>query len=167
MKKKLMVLLMVVVIAVMPSCSAENMQTETAAQTLTLTPGALTAEYKEKDLDTAWDESAVKIECGDTVKTGGGVKASEGVIEISDSGTYVLSRECAGQILINATKEDYVHLVLNGFSIDNPNGSAIFADQCDKLTVTLADGTENKISDGHGYTFAEGEDEPDAALFKG
>lgn len=136
------------------------------AEELILTPGPLTAEYKTKDTDTEWDDDAVTVTCGDSVVISGeGVTSENGVITVSSAGTYVLSGAYSGQILINADDTDYVHLVFNGFKVNNQNGPAVYAVSCDKLTITLADGTENSITDGTGYTFAEGQDEPDAALF--
>ena len=136
------------------------------AEELILTPGPLTAEYKTKDTDTEWDDDAVTVTCGDSVVIlGEGVTSENGVITVSSAGTYVLSGAYSGQILINADDTDYVHLVFNGFKVNNQNGPAVYAVSCDKLTITLADGSENSITDGTGYTFAEGQDEPDAALF--
>ena len=160
------------------SCSApilaENTTSTVAAteasttETITLTAGALTAEYKTKDLDTDYDSSATRIECGSSVNiSGSGASESDGVITISAAGTYVLSGSYKGQLVIEATKDDYVHLIFNGFEIESSSGPAVYATECDKLTITLADGTVNTITDSENYTFAEDDEdqEPDAALF--
>ena len=56
--------------------------------------------------------------------------------------------------------------MFDGFSISCENTSPVYGAQCKKLIVTLAEGTENRISDGAHYVFdQEDEDEPDAALF--
>lgn len=45
------------------------------------------------------------------------------------------------------------------------DSAAIYARQAGQTDVLLASGTQNTLSDGADYTYADGEDEPDAALF--
>jgi hypothetical protein len=68
-------------------------------------------------------------------------------------------------VLVDADKDAYVHIVLNGFTITNENGPAIYAKKCDKLTITLADNSKNSITDGTNYKDVDEDGEPDAALF--
>ena len=148
------------------SVIANDTSTDTEAS-ITLTDGPIASEYKTKDLDTGYDDSSVTIECNSTSVEfdSSAVSEDDGVITISSAGVYVISGTYNGQILVSADESDYVHLVLNGLSITNENGPAIYIQKCDKATITLADDTENYITDGTNYTFEDGEDEPDAALF--
>lgn len=72
-----------------------------------------------------------------------------------------------GQIVIEAAKTDKVHLVLNGVDITSKTSAPIHASQCDKLIITLADGTENSLTDaGSSFQYVDPvEKEPNAALF--
>ena len=71
-----------------------------------------------------------------------------------------------GQIVIDAGKEDVIHLVLDGANISNTDSSAVYGVQSGKIVLTLAEGTKNLISDGAEYIFSsQDEDEPDAAIF--
>src|SRR5699024_10250110 len=98
--------------------------------------------------------------------TGQGAEAEDGVIRITQAGTYILRGDYEGQIQIEAGEEDTVRLVLDGFSVYCQNTSPIYGIQCKKLVLTLAEGTENQVSDGESYTFeSEEEDKPDAAIF--
>ena len=49
--------------------------------------------------------------------------------------------------------------------INSESGPAIYAADGKKVILTLAESTENTLSDTSNYTFADGEDEPDATLF--
>jgi hypothetical protein len=125
--------------------------------------------YAEEDVNSAWDEkSAVQITLnGSTAKVeGDGAAAAGSVVTISQAGTYVLAGALDdGQILIDAGKEDVVRLVLNGVQLANSTGAPIYAKKAAKTILTLADGKENSVTDAASYLYADGEDEPDAAIF--
>lgn len=131
---------------------------------------SLSVSVSDSDQDTSWDESDTQIALNGTSieVTGSGAEASGSVLTLTQEGTYVLSGTLTnGQIVISATNADKVHLVLNGVTITNQTGAAIYASQCDKLILTLAEGTTNTLTDGGSafvYTDAENE-EPNAALF--
>jgi hypothetical protein len=90
-----------------------------------------------------------------------------GALEIANAGTYTLSGTLAdGQILITAAKGEAVTLILSGANITNKTGAAIYATKCD-LTISLAENTENFVTDGgDAFVFANAaEEEPNAAIF--
>ena len=126
---------------------------------------------KNHDLRSDWDNSSatiITLNGGAVLVEGSGATASGGVVTISQAGTYVVSGTLTnGQIVVDATKDDRVHLVLNGVEITNRTGAAIYAPVCDKLILTLADGTNNTVTDGgsnFSYTLVDDE-EPNAAIF--
>ncbi|MDR2296096.1 MAG: carbohydrate-binding domain-containing protein, partial [Clostridiales Family XIII bacterium] len=131
--------------------------------------GTLTYDYDEADTDAAWDENAaVRIALdGDTASAdGGGAAFSDGIVTISEAGTYVLSGALNdGQIRVDAGKEDLVRLVLNGVRLRSESGAAIYAKQAAKTVLILADGTENTIADAAVYADEGDADAPDAAVF--
>lgn len=141
-----------------------------ASKTVTIDDAVKTLEPKEHDLKTDWDDEAVTINLtGSSAVIGsGGADAAGGVITISAAGTYIVSGSLTdGQIIVSATNQDRVHLILSGADITNTTGAAIYAPQCDKLILTLAEGTENTITDGGAnYVYTLEEDmEPNAAIF--
>jgi hypothetical protein len=126
---------------------------------------------KAEDTDAAWNAStAIKITLNGTSATssGSGATVKGGVVTISKAGTYAVSGKLTnGQIVIAAAKTETVRLVLNGAEITNPTGAPIYASTCDKLIITLADGTTNTMTDG-GAKFAYAlptDEEPNAAVF--
>jgi len=83
-----------------------------------------------------------------------------GVAKITTGGRYILSGEHIGQILIETARNDTVELILNGASLHNPSGQAIFAPRSKSVELILADGTLNSISDGR-----HSDEENNAAVF--
>ena len=125
--------------------------------------------YSDRDKDATYDEaSATKIAlAGQSASVeGDGASAEGATVTISAAGTYVLTGELsAGSVVVNASKEDKVQLVLDGASIRNETGPALSIQQADKVFVTLAADTQNALADGASYALEEGEDEPNAALY--
>lgn len=125
--------------------------------------------YTDRDKDASYDEAqATKIllEGQSAQVEGAGVQVEGSLITINAAGTYLISGELTdGQIRVNLPETDKAQLVLAGASIHNETGAALYVEQADKCFVTLAADTENELSDGANYSFAEGEDEPDATLF--
>lgn len=111
--------------------------------------------YTEKDLNTSWDDSAESI-----------VLSNED-ISITQSGTYVLSGTLPdGQIVVNISGEETVHLVLNGVNITCKDSAPIYVKEAKKVILTLVDGTANTVTDGASYTYDNAEkEEPNAAIF--
>lgn len=89
--------------------------------------------------------------------TGEGARADGGVVTISQGGIFELRGELLGAVVVAAPGE-LVTLVLDGVSIHNPAGPAILVMAAAGLTVELAAGSFNRISDG-------GASEYDAALY--
>ena len=97
---------------------------------------------------------------------GTGCEADENSLNIKEAGVYEISgRLSDGSIYINADNESEVQLILNGAEIHNETGAAIYCKKAKKVTITLAEGSSNTLSDGMTYEFADEADEPDATLF--
>ncbi len=122
-----------------------------------------------EDTQTAWDEqNAVRIAFSgsEATVTGAGAVFSGGTLTLSKPGTYVLSGTLDdGQIRIDAGKKDTIRLILNGVSITSKTSAALYEAKADKVIVTLADGTVNSLTDASEYVYAQGETEPDAAMY--
>lgn len=116
-------------------------------------------EDTEKTAVITLSDSGIKIE-------GTGCKADGSRLKIKEAGTYEISGTLSnGSIYVNVDNESEVHLILNGVTVHNESSAALFCKKAAKVTVTLAEGTVNTLTDGASYVFEEGEDEPDATLY--
>ena len=112
--------------------------------------------------------SAVKITLGgDSISVdGNGTETDGATVTITEAGSYQISGTLNdGQILIDAGKEDEVTLILDGASITCSDSAGIYAKQAGLTTLYLNEGTQNTVTDGTDYTYPDGGDEPDAAIF--
>ncbi len=97
---------------------------------------------------------------------GNGVAVKDNTVTISKAGVYELTGSSANaKIVIEVGKNDEVTLMLNGVSLTSADGSVIDCESGKTLALYLVDDTENSLADSADYTFANGETEPDGAVF--
>ncbi|MCR5206134.1 MAG: carbohydrate-binding domain-containing protein [Lachnospiraceae bacterium] len=131
-------------------------------------------EYKNKDLATSY----VPGDCTSIVFSEDDVKVVGKETEISyangrktvtivKKGDYLISGSCSnGQIIVEAENEKDVRLILNGVNLTCTDSAPIYEKQCDKMVITLADGSENFLSDTSEYVYDNVEKKhPDAVIF--
>lgn len=124
--------------------------------------------FSDRDLDPSYDEAeAVTVELtGDTAACASDAVTVDGsTVTITDEGVYVLSGALSdGQVIVNAEDTDKVQLVLDGAEITSSTSAAIYSLSADKVFITLAEGSENSLSNG-GQFVAIDDSNIDAAVF--
>jgi hypothetical protein len=120
--------------------------------------------------DYIWDSSqVVQIVLNEDSITvdGDGVTVDGSKATIASAGTYSLGGSLAdGQIIVDTQDEELVRLILNGIDIRNSMTAPIYVKNAEETVIVLADKTDNYVSDGESYVFADPEDdEPNAAIF--
>ncbi len=124
--------------------------------------------FTERDYEIGYDETeSAKITLnGDSASSGSNaVKAENGNVTITDEGSYILTGSLDdGMVIIDAEKTDKLHLILDGASIRSGSSAALYVRQADKVFVTLASGSKNKLSNGGKFTAID-ENNIDAAIF--
>ena len=120
--------------------------------------------FTDRELAGTWDakKAVTIIGNGESCDISGkGAKLSDSTLTINAEGVYVLSGDIAMQIAVNAGEKDKVQIVLNGADIASPAGPALLVDAADKVFITAAEGTQNRLTDA-----AERSDNTlDAAVF--
>lgn len=129
----------------------------------------LDLEFSKRDTDASYDvDAACTITLADAgvQVQGNGAQADGTAVTISAGGTYVISGTVQqGSIVVDAGDEDAVQLVLDGASIHNEVGPALFVANADACALTLAEGSENALSDGAAYQLEGEDDKRDAVIF--
>lgn len=109
------------------------------------------------------NDSSASLESSGSANTNtSSVNVADGLVTITSGGTYILTGDFVGQVLVEAAESDAVVLVLDGVAISNPNDAAIRIASAQSVTVYLQDGTTSSLSDASSY--AEDADGPSAAL---
>lgn len=125
--------------------------------------------FTDRELAGTWDEkSAVNIigEGAACTISGKGASFSGETLTITDEGTYILSGEFTDmRVVVSAGDKDKVQLVLNGASIASSHGPALYLENADKVFLTIADSTDNVLSDRPEYAASNIDAALDAAIF--
>lgn len=129
-------------------------------------------QFRKSDINTEWDDSAVFVTLsGDSVTASpsNGVTINGTEILIQAENTYVFSGDLSdGRILVNMTNDtDKAHIVFNGASITSKTSAPLTVLNADKTILTLADETENFLTDAAEYTGNDNnaENVPNACLY--
>ncbi len=84
---------------------------------------------------------------------------------ITAGGTYSFSGNITDTMVTIDVDNADVTIILNGVTITNSEGPAIYIRSADKVTITLASGTINTLSDGSSYSITDSNSTLDAAIF--
>ncbi|MCR2783624.1 MULTISPECIES: carbohydrate-binding domain-containing protein [unclassified Microbacterium] len=105
--------------------------------------------------DAEWSEAdAVTIELdgsGASAPESAGVTIDGATVTISAAGTYLVSGDLEGQLVVDSDDEGAVTLVLDGVDISNSDGAAIDIAAAAEAVIVLAEGSANTLSDANGY----------------
>jgi hypothetical protein len=135
-----------------------------------LASSTISVEYDSDDLYpsvSSSDMSYIELEGNSITFDGSGATVNDNIITITSAGMYSISGSLDdGQIIVNTEDKETVGLVLNGADIACSTSAPIYVINAGKTVITLADGTENYVTDGASYIFEDVEsDEPNAAVF--
>jgi hypothetical protein len=123
---------------------------------------------EDQDADEGASGATVVAFSGTTATVdGGGAGVDGSTVTITAAGTYRLSGTLDdGQVVVDAGSDATVRLVLAGVDLTSSTGAPLYALQAGKVIVTLAAGTENRLTDAAAYVYPDAATtEPDAALF--
>ncbi|MGN0352741.1 MAG: carbohydrate-binding domain-containing protein [Roseburia sp.] len=118
------------------------------------------SEYSEKEFDTM-----ASITLGSSILIEGtGASVEDTIVTITEAGEYIVEGSLEGGAIVVDADGD-VKITLNGVTLSNQEGPAIYEKSADSLTIEAIEGTENVLSDGSEYVTDEnGETEGTATI---
>lgn len=116
--------------------------------------------FSDRDQDATYDAATstrVELSGSNATVSGNGVTVADGVLTVSAEGTYVLTGDFAGQVVVDADGAN-VHLVLAGANVQAQGTAALYVKAAKNVVVTLAEGTDNALSTSGSFTDDDGVD---------
>lgn len=150
----------------MSASESETHVTETVGAEQTDDVNGEKQDFDEDDLNSAYSASSstvIQLSGSTASISGGGAAISGNVVTITRRGTYILSGDFNGSVMVDAA-DALVRLVLENVSVQSSDGPAIWVKAADKTVLILPAGTTNILEDTAYYT-ATGDDMPSAALY--
>ena len=123
--------------------------------------------FTERDFRLSYDEA----DCTKITLSGSSAQCDDAAVTIDGSsvtitaeGTYLLSGDLEGMVLVDVADTDKVQLILDGASITSPTSAAIYVREADKVFITTAEGSANTLANGGEY-LAIDDNNIDGAIF--
>jgi hypothetical protein len=124
--------------------------------------------FSDRDLSGEYDASeceSITLADNASQSDAKGVTIDGNTITITKEGDYILEGSLSnGMVIVDVDKSDKVQLVLNGVDINSDTSAAIYVAGADKVFVTLADGTQNTLSNGGSFVAID-DNNIDAVIF--
>lgn len=152
-----------------PAGSTSDISASTAG-TSAGTADPISVVNDEDDQDSSQDGSggsSITLQGNSITFAGDGITIDGTEVTITSAGTYTIHGTLNdGRVIVNTEDEETVKLVFNGVDISCSTSAPLYIINAEKTVITLADGTENSVTDGGSYIIKNAEsDEPDAAIF--
>lgn len=156
------------------SSSTTSSTTSTSTSAVVATDATTVADALADDVavetgDTDYDEAdatAITLTGSDAESDGsvGAVTVADGTVTIGAAGTYVLSGDLTGQVVVDTAGDGVVRLVLDDATITSETTAAINVVDAESVVVVLADGSSNELVDAATYDDTS-EDAPTGTLY--
>jgi len=140
-----------------------------ASQSQAATTASITTEYDPDDLTVSTEDASttvIRLGGDSVIIEGNGVNVNERIVTVTAAGVYDIQGTLNnGQIVVDTQDAETVTLILNSVDITYDVSAPIYVANAGKVVITLADGTENTVTDGATYYYPDESDELNAAVF--
>ena len=165
--------LCITVLLLLSACGTGSGEVQSGSSQLQMPAASLTSNMalpRDSAVLDLTDATVITLTGNGASVEGRGAAAENSVVTITAAGVYAVTGALEdGRIIVNAPKEK-VTVALNGADITCSYGSPLYIYKAGTATVHLMEGTENTLTDGAVYTFAdeyssETNEEPNACLY--
>lgn len=140
--------------------------TETAAEPVVITDSS--EMFTNRDYEVGYDETStynITLSGSTAVSDSDSVSILGSTVTITDEGTYIITGTLDdGMIIVDAEDTDKPQIVLSGADITSSTSAPVYVRAANKVFITLADGTENILTNGGSFEAID-ENDIDAAVF--
>ncbi|MBE6014436.1 MAG: carbohydrate-binding domain-containing protein [Lachnospiraceae bacterium] len=143
---------------------ALGIQVMTDAEEETVESGYFTANDLVSVADTE-EATFITLEGDSATITGNGAYFANGKLVIAYKGTYVISGNLTGQIVVDTDGDDKVWVVLDGVTVDCEDSAALYVSQADKVFLNLSEGSVNTFNCGSSFSSSSEKEGIDGCIY--
>ena len=159
MKKRCFCAICLCMLLILTGCNDtnKNQSTESSESENTEKESVLNEEeiFSQRDYAAEYDVedcAHIRLNGDSATSDSNAVEIADGLITIMDEGTYIVSGTLEnGMIIVDSEDTDKTQIVLDGVKINSKTSAAIYVKQSDKVFITLADGSENTLSNSGSF----------------
>lgn len=124
--------------------------------------------FTDRDFETEYDETdgvLIELNGSSASASSDNVRISGTTVTITEEAVYIISGSLDdGMIIVDAPDTAKPRLVLNGVDINSADSAALYILEADKVFVTLAEGSQNTLSNDGSFTAID-ENNIDSVIF--
>lgn len=124
--------------------------------------------FTDRDSQTAYSQNecvTITLHGDSASASSNSVKISGSTVTITEEATYLISGSLDnGMLIVNAPNTAKLQIIFDGVSITSETSAAVYVLEADKVFLTLAEGSENRLSNGGSFTAID-DNNIDGALF--
>lgn len=123
--------------------------------------------FTERDLDPSFQADncvTVRLDGNTATSSSDSVLINGSTVTITEGADYYVTGELEGMLAVSIDEGDKARLILDGVIVNNPTGAALYVIEGDKVFVTLANGSDNTLSNGGEFVPVD-ENNVDGAVF--
>lgn len=140
-------------------------ESTTVPQDISYDTPAISDMFSNRDFETDYSDYVSITLSENTISAGSGVSVSGSTAIITQEGSYLLSGQLNdGAVIVDTDINSKVQLILDGVTIHSLSSAPIYIKQADKVFITLADGSENTLSNGGSFANID-ENNIDSVIF--
>ncbi len=129
------------------TAASAEVTAEVAAATGTTVEAALAANDGWVTSSETGSGTTITLDGDTATSDSAGVTVDGNTVTITAAGTYVLSGDLDGQVVVDTADSEDVVLVLDGATITSPSSAGIAVTNAETVVLSLADGTTNTVAD--------------------
>ena len=130
------------------ACSSNGTGSTAPSDSAALSSSSVSSSPSSSTVVTNGDAAAITLNGSSITTDGPGVTVDGTDVTITAGGDYTVSGTLSGGSIVIDASGETVNLILNGVDITSSVGPAILVKAGDDVTITLASGTENTLTDG-------------------
>ena len=154
-------------LALLSGCGASDISIDfgSSAQGETAVPGQSGSSLPAQNSEGSQTPASAGSNTPNTAKVSSTEFNGISCVTVTSGGTYTLSGEYNDRMILVDAKGEEVELILNGAEISSSKSPAIYVRAAKTVTLTLAEGSVNSLSDGKNYNLEDNDSSLDGCIF--
>lgn len=120
-------------------------------------------EYDDGSAFSEFNVTGISLSDNEIIISGDGASSSCSVVTVSKEGVYRISGSLTEGCIVVDAADSYVNLIFDNVNLYSSKGSPVYVEDAKKVLITLADGSDNSLTDKTANSSAEDNSENESS----